>query len=358
MVRGHDESVHECSLRATAGGHRESMNYELWHSESEGSYMLFLEGNRSAHEFMKPDARVIWTFEANTYKEALCKQDDFLGLSSLQSGRSAQSVSRERTTRFTLVMYLAEDQNRRSVEVPGWVGDIPRSSKAKISFSRGLAQVYAARPVHDLVNAPAGEITIVDLRSTDGMRRMFQELAGRIDDQEQIHQLVQQRLGTNIHRWRIVAVHVSEPLARWKPGEVYLVEQRPLPFGHEVVPCRTLDELVRAIGRMKEGRMPAIAGVAGYAMALVAWEQALTNRDYDGILSHLHEAKKLIDAARSADSDLAEATRRICDAADAFVAAFIDANSFPPFEYAWPSGKQVADRVLEEAHSIAAATHS
>jgi hypothetical protein len=325
------------------------MKYELWHSESDGSYMLFLEGNRSAHEFKKRNARVIWTIEANTYKEALGKHDIFLGLSELQPGRSEQSASRELTTRVTVVMYLDEDGTKRFVEVPGWVGVIPRLARAKLSFSTGLGQVYVERPYCDLANTP-GEITMVELRSADGMRRMFQELPGRIDDKGQISELVHQRLGANMSRWRIIVAHVPEQLVWWKPGEVYLVDQRPLPFHDEVMRCTTIDELVYAIRSMQGGRIPAIAGIAGYAMALVAWEQALTNNH--GILRRLYEAKTFLDVARPSDSDLAAATKRICDAAD----AFHDANSFPPFE--WASPKAVSNCVLEEAHSIAAAIPS
>lgn len=62
------------------------MKYELWYSKSEGSYVLFLTGNRSADQLVKTDAQVIWTVEAVTYKEALQKGDDFLRLSMRQSG--------------------------------------------------------------------------------------------------------------------------------------------------------------------------------------------------------------------------------------------------------------------------------
>jgi hypothetical protein len=54
------------------------VKYELWHSASERSYILLLEGNRSADELKAPDARVIWTVEAYSYKDALQKRNDFL----------------------------------------------------------------------------------------------------------------------------------------------------------------------------------------------------------------------------------------------------------------------------------------
>jgi hypothetical protein len=55
------------------------MKYELWHSESECSYTLLKEGDRSAEHLKEADARVICVVEAETYEEALQKRNDFLG---------------------------------------------------------------------------------------------------------------------------------------------------------------------------------------------------------------------------------------------------------------------------------------
>lgn len=54
------------------------MKYELWHSEAERWYILLLEGNQLADKRKAPDARVIWTVEAYSYKDALQKRADFL----------------------------------------------------------------------------------------------------------------------------------------------------------------------------------------------------------------------------------------------------------------------------------------
>lgn len=320
------------------------MKYELWHSESEGSYMLFLEGNRSAEREKARDARVIWTAEAISYSEAIQKHDRFLGLSSLQSAGSE---------RVTMGMYLDEDGNERSVEVPGWVGVVPRLVKASVRISAVLGQVYVERPCRDLTNPP-GEITVVELRSTDGRRRMFQVLDGQIGDLARIREIVPRRLGTDIPSWTIVATHVSKPGVWWSQGEVHVVDQRLLPSRHEIIRCRTLGDVALAIRTMQVCRMPEIASAAGYGMALVAWKQAITEGDSDAweLQNHLRDAKGILDATRPEDLALSAATNRIFAAAD----AFYDDNNFSPVQ--WPSSEEMAEHVLKEAHSMAAALHS
>lgn len=55
------------------------MRYELWYSESESSCALLHEGGIASDHLKEPDAKVIWTVEAETYEEALQKRNDFLG---------------------------------------------------------------------------------------------------------------------------------------------------------------------------------------------------------------------------------------------------------------------------------------
>ena len=55
------------------------MRYELWYSASTSSYALLYEGDTSSDHVKEPDAKVVWTVEADTYEEALQKRNDFLG---------------------------------------------------------------------------------------------------------------------------------------------------------------------------------------------------------------------------------------------------------------------------------------
>ena len=55
------------------------MKYELWNAASASSYMLLFEGDTASDHVKEPDAKVIWTVEAETYEEALQKRNDFLG---------------------------------------------------------------------------------------------------------------------------------------------------------------------------------------------------------------------------------------------------------------------------------------
>jgi hypothetical protein len=55
------------------------MRYELWYSESASSYGLLYEGDTASDHLKEPDAKVIWTVEAEKYEDALQKRNDFLG---------------------------------------------------------------------------------------------------------------------------------------------------------------------------------------------------------------------------------------------------------------------------------------
>lgn len=201
------------------------MKYELWYSESECWGVLLCEGDMSS--LKGPGARVIWTVEANTYKEAAQKRDEFLertgtefvssrdhdGLQKFFASdaykreRSKRSTSREPTTRVTSVVYLDGDGNQRSVDVPGWVAITPDLvallAEAETGFSMIMGPIYFERPYSDLTSAP-DEITVVDLHSYDGTSRMVQEFSGHIHDKAQLNELISQRLRPNVPHWRIV----------------------------------------------------------------------------------------------------------------------------------------------------------
>jgi hypothetical protein len=55
------------------------VKYELWHSQSECSYMLLAEGAQASDHVKPADAKVVWTAEAETYEDALQKRNDYLG---------------------------------------------------------------------------------------------------------------------------------------------------------------------------------------------------------------------------------------------------------------------------------------
>lgn len=62
------------------------MKYELWHSETDRTYMLLFEGDTGSDRSKEPDAKVVWTVEADTYEEALQKRNDYLGWGEYKSG--------------------------------------------------------------------------------------------------------------------------------------------------------------------------------------------------------------------------------------------------------------------------------
>ena len=55
------------------------MKYELWYSESDSSYAFFASGHKDRAGCFEPDAKMIWTVEADTWDEAKRKKDAFLG---------------------------------------------------------------------------------------------------------------------------------------------------------------------------------------------------------------------------------------------------------------------------------------
>jgi methylthioribose-1-phosphate isomerase len=130
-----------------------------------------------------------------------------------------------------------------------------------------------------------------------------------------------------------------------------LLDQRQLPGEEVIVRCRSLDEVVHAIKSMQVRGAPAIGCTAAYGMALVAGQDARTDsfyRDATDALDRLEQAKQQLDAARPTAVNLAWATDRILGVARRFV----DEQTVPATE--WPTTRELADRVLEEAHAIMA----
>ena len=59
------------------------MKWELWHSESESSYAMIPLSNTDeetlARRSLEPDAKVVFTVEAETWDEAAQARNEFLG---------------------------------------------------------------------------------------------------------------------------------------------------------------------------------------------------------------------------------------------------------------------------------------
>ncbi|HEX2835228.1 MAG TPA: hypothetical protein VHW00_19600 [Thermoanaerobaculia bacterium] len=187
------------------------MKYELWYSPSEASAVLLHESDRSSLYFKASDATVIWRIDAATYQEACQKRDEHL-----DSLRSDFVISSENsTTRFTIAVYLDQNEQEHTVAAPGWVGMLQplMQERAEIRSVRG--QMYVERPGRDasfdmaeflshVSTIGVKEITVVDLRSTNGLERMCQEFYGRIDGQERLWYMLHQRLGPELTNWRVV----------------------------------------------------------------------------------------------------------------------------------------------------------
>ena len=190
------------------------MKYELWYSPSEMAAVLLHESDRSSSQLKAPDATVIWSVEADTYQEACQKRDEYF-----VSERSNFATFPDTTTRFTIAEYLDRDGQQRSLAVPGWVGMAKPLMDAGVEVSFVLGQLCVERPGTDApfdmaeFSRQAGalgfeELTVVDLRSIDGMKRMCQEFYGRIEGQERIWYELWRRLGPEMSNWRIVEAMV------------------------------------------------------------------------------------------------------------------------------------------------------
>jgi hypothetical protein len=193
----------------------DDVKYELWYSASEKNAVLLHESDRSSSYFKAADATVIWSVEADTYDEARQKRDEYL-----ESERpNLVFLSRDRsTTRFTYAEYLDGNGQTRSLTAPGWVGmvrPLMDALDARVEVSVIVGQLFFERPgahasmdmgefLRQVAALGIEELTIVDLRSVDGTKRMCQEFYGRIQGPERIHCMVRERLGAELPNWQIV----------------------------------------------------------------------------------------------------------------------------------------------------------
>lgn len=122
----------------------------------------------------------------------------------------------------------------------------------------------------------------------------------------------------------------------WEGGTLGLLDQRLLPQQEVAVQCTTLGDVVYAIQSMQVRGAPAIGCTAAYGMALVA-HQALGSTAE--LLAQLTAAKAALDASRPTAVNLAWATARMLQVAQAHASA---------------SPKVLRDTLLHEAHAIMA----
>ena len=108
------------------------------------------------------------------------------------------------TMRVTIVHYI-DEEGQKELELSGWGPSLPGLIDSGIEANFLLGQVLVERPYRTLTDAPR-KLTVVDLRSIDGNQRMAQEFAGHIADRTQIDELLAQRLGTDLAKWRPVEV--------------------------------------------------------------------------------------------------------------------------------------------------------
>lgn len=194
----------------------DDVKFELWYSPSEQAGVLLHESDRSSSQLKASDATVIWSVEAENYQEARQKRDEYL-----ESERSHfASISPDTaTTRFTFAEYPDGVGQRRSLTAPGWVGMVQPLIDEGVEVSFILGQMYFERPgshasldmgefLREVAALGIEELTVVDLRSIDGTKRMCQEFYGRIEGQERISYLVWTRLGPEMSNWRIVEATV------------------------------------------------------------------------------------------------------------------------------------------------------
>jgi methylthioribose-1-phosphate isomerase len=137
----------------------------------------------------------------------------------------------------------------------------------------------------------------------------------------------------------------------WDGDALGLLDQRLLPAQTVVIRCTTVEDVAQAIRTMVVRGAPAIGCSAAYGMALVARQNMRSDssyRDATETLERLEQAKQQLDAARPTAVNLAWATERILRIARRFV----DEQTIAATE--WPTTRELADRVLDEAHAILA----
>ena len=114
-----------------------------------------------------------------------------------------------------------------------------------------------------------------------------------------------------------------------------LIDQRLLPATLDIVRCEDLNSVIEAIRSMQVRGAPAIGITAAYGMALAA--QRSTAQTSSKLLEKLAKAKALLDAARPTAINLAWATQRMLDVAQANQTLEVD---------------QLRQRLLAEAEAI------
>lgn len=232
------------------------MRYEVWYSEAERLSVLIGAGDDSV--LLGPGARLLWAFEASTFEEARRKNRELheqsgAAFASLRdhdalrefsaSGRYRpdRSTPREQTTRVTEGWYLDRSGNQRSFEVPGWIHIAPdlaaQLAEAETGFLALVGQIYIERPYRDRADMP-DELTVAHLRSDEGDERMYQELAGIIEDQTEIRERVSRRLGFAVTRWRIVeSVAFRRARDAGKPAAMVQEQACPCGSGKTFIKC-------------------------------------------------------------------------------------------------------------------------
>ena len=53
-------------------------DYELWYAEENSSYILIESDRENKSDVLDPDSKLILTFSASSFDEALKKRDEFL----------------------------------------------------------------------------------------------------------------------------------------------------------------------------------------------------------------------------------------------------------------------------------------
>lgn len=123
----------------------------------------------------------------------------------------------------------------------------------------------------------------------------------------------------------------------WENDTVCLIDQLLLPLQQEIVQCRSVQDVARAIKTMQVRGAPAIGCTAAYGMAIAVHRSSASR--VDTLLTELEQAKELLDAQRPTAVNLSWATTRIVQYAQNAAREGTDVS-------------QLRSLVLDEAHAI------
>lgn len=123
----------------------------------------------------------------------------------------------------------------------------------------------------------------------------------------------------------------------WENDTVCLIDQLLLPLQQEIVQCRSVQDVARAIKTMQVRGAPAIGCTAAYGMALAVYRSSASS--VDSLLNALAQAKELLDAQRPTAVNLSWATTRVVQYAQNAAQEGTDVAQLPSL-------------VLDEAHAI------